>query len=82
MKDLHPSTGDSPAGAPGPVTADSEPVGFPRVYAVVKWAVIVGLTLMAIVAAAFWAMILGGFAASGFRATDPAGERSETLVMR
>jgi len=59
--------------------AASEPVGFPRVYAVVKWAMIVGLTLLSIMAAAFWAMILGGFAASGFRATDPAGDRGETL---
>ena len=61
--------------------ADSESVGFPRIYAVVKWVVIVGLTLMAIMAAAFWTMILGGFAASGFRATDPAGERAETWVI-
>ena len=33
--------------------AASEPVGFPRVYAVVKWAMIVGLTLLSIMAAAF-----------------------------
>ena len=61
--------------------ADLEPVGFPRVYAVVKWAMIAVLTFLAIMAAAFWAMILGGFAASGFRATDPAGERGENLVI-
>jgi hypothetical protein len=81
MKDPHPTTGASLAGAPGPVTADAEPVGFPRVYAVVKWAVIVALTLLAIMAAAFWAMLLGGFASSGFRATDPAGQPIETLVI-
>ena len=61
--------------------AASEPIGFPRIYAVVKWTMIAVLTLLAIMAAAFWTMILGGFAGSGFRASDPAGERGEALVI-
>ena len=32
-------------------------------------------------AAAFWALVLGGFAASGFHASDPAGGAVETLVI-
>jgi len=81
MKDPHPNTGESPAEVPNPVVPASEPIGFPRVYAVVKWAMIAVLTLLAIMAAAFWTMILGGFAGSGFRATDAAGERGEALVI-
>ncbi len=46
--------------------------GFPRIYAVVKWAIVVCLVLLSILAAAFWTWILGGFAASGFRASTPA----------
>jgi hypothetical protein len=47
--------------------------GFPRVYAVVKWLVVASLIVLAIAAAAFWTMVLGGFAGSGFHAQDPAG---------
>ena len=43
--------------------------GFPRIYAVAKWTIVVSLVLLSILAAAFWTWILGGFAASGFRAT-------------
>lgn len=48
---------------------DARPEGFPRIYAVVKWTIVISLVLLSILAAAFWTWILGGFAASGFRAT-------------
>jgi len=47
-----------------------EPVGFPRIHAIAKWVIILALAFLAIVAAAFWTLLLGGFAASGFRATE------------
>ena len=59
----------------------SEPIGFPRIYAAIKWAIVVSLTLLAILAAAFWTLILGGFAASGFRAPNSAGGQDETVVI-
>ena len=55
--------------------------GFPRVHAVIKWGIVVALAFLAILAAAFWALILGGFAASGFRASDSAGGQSEAVVI-
>lgn len=61
--------------------AAAQPAGFPRIYAVVKWAIVIALALLAISAAAFWAWILGGFAASGFQASHPAGRPAETLVI-
>jgi hypothetical protein len=42
--------------------------GFPRIYAVIKWAVVLSLVFLAVLAAAFWVLILGRFAGSGYRA--------------
>jgi hypothetical protein len=39
------------------------------------------LILLAVLAAAFWTMVLGGFAASGFRASSPATGAGESLVI-
>ena len=61
---------------------DAEPPssqGFPRVYAVAKWIVVGSLALLAILAAAFWALLLGGFAGSGFRAAPPAAAPEEAV---
>jgi hypothetical protein len=37
--------------------------------------------LLAILAAAFWTVVLGGFAASGFHASNPATASSESLLI-
>jgi hypothetical protein len=66
--------------APKPLIAAGEPEGFPRVYVVIKWTIIVSLTLLSILAAAFWTLVLGGFAASGFHAPDQAGKARDFVV--
>src|SRR5262245_27913973 len=81
LEEQHARMGESPAQAPKPVMAASEPAGFPRVYAVIKWTIVLALTFLAILAAAFWVLILGGFAASGFRAPDSSDGQAETLVI-
>ena len=75
------STGDVPAAPPKTVTPASQPIGFPRIHAAIKWTIVFALTLMAISAAAFWVLILGGFAASGFRATDPGRGQDGTVAI-
>ena len=60
-----------------PVVAAPAEIGFPRVYAAIKWAIIISLTFLAILSAAFWTMVFTGFAASGFRAVDPAHGASD-----
>jgi hypothetical protein len=64
-----------------PMLAASAPVRFPKLYAAIKWTIIGSLVLLAILAAAFWTMVLGGFAASGFRASNPADRAGERLVI-
>ena len=59
----------------------SEPAGFPRIFAVAKWTIVLLLTLMAIAAAAFWSLVLGGFAAAGFRASDSSGGSGEAVAI-
>ena len=66
---------------PEPVTAASDAIRFPRLYFAIKWTIIGSLILLAVLAAAFWTMVLGGFAASGFRASSPAAGTGETLVV-
>jgi len=66
---------------PEPVITDAEAVRFPRLYVAIKWTIITSLILLAVLAAAFWIMVLGGFAASGFRASNPAARAGENLVI-
>jgi hypothetical protein len=66
---------------PEPIIVASEAVRFPRLYVAIKWTIIVSLILLAVLAAAFWTMVLGGFAASGFRASNPAAGAGESLVI-
>jgi hypothetical protein len=39
------------------------------------------LILLALLAAAFWTLVLGGFAGSGFRAANPATGAGESIVV-
>ena len=66
---------------PEPIIAASEAIRFPRLYAAIKWAIITSLILLALLAAAFWTMVLGGFAGSGFRASNPAAGKTESLAI-
>jgi hypothetical protein len=65
---------------PKPIVAASEAIRFPRLHVAIKWTIIASLIFLAVLAAAFWTMVLGGFAASGFRASNPAAGASESLV--
>jgi hypothetical protein len=66
---------------PEPIVAAAEAIRFPKLYAAIKWTIITSLVLLAVLAAAFWTMVLGGFAASGFRASSPAAGAGENLVI-
>jgi hypothetical protein len=66
---------------PDPVIAATEGIRFPRLYAAIKWTIIASLTFLAVLAAAFWTLILGEFSASGFRATNPVAGTGENLVI-
>ena len=66
---------------PEPVIAASDGIRFPRLYFAIKWTIIGSLTLLAVLAAAFWTMVLGGFAASGFRASSPVAGAGEGQVI-
>jgi hypothetical protein len=81
MKDPNTDIGGLAAKAPQPVIAASEDIGFPRLYAVIKWTVVAGLIFLSVLAAAFWTLVLGGFAASGFRASNPVAGAAENLVI-
>ena len=61
--------------------AATEEAGFPRLYRAIKWAIIASLVFLAVLAAAFWTLVLGQFSASGFRAHDPAAGASESMVI-
>jgi hypothetical protein len=49
--------------------ASEYPVRFPKVYGAIKWGIVGSLVLLAVLAAAFWTLLLGGFADSGFHAS-------------
>ena len=66
---------------PEPVNVASDEIRFPRLYVAIKWTIIASLTFLALVAAAFWTMVLGGFAASGFRVSTPAVGVGESLII-
>ena len=66
---------------PEPVIAASEVIRFPRLYVAIKWTIITSLIFLGVMAAAFWTLVLGGFAASGFRASNPATGAGDSLVV-
>ena len=66
---------------PEPIIAVSGEVRFPKLYAAIKWTIIGSLILLALLAAAFWTLVLGGFAASGFRTANPATGAGESIVV-
>jgi hypothetical protein len=66
---------------PEPVITASEAVRFPRLYVAIKWTIIASLAFLAVLAAAFWTLILSEFAASGFRASNPVAGVGESLVI-
>src|SRR5436305_9208835 len=66
---------------PEPTIAASQAIRFPKLYAAIKWTIIGSLILLALLAAAFWTMVLGGFAASGFRVSSSADRAGESLVI-
>ncbi len=65
---------------PGPIIPASDAIRFPRLYVAIKWTIIGSLIFLAVLAAAFWTLVLGGFAASGFRAPNPVAA-GESLVI-
>jgi hypothetical protein len=68
------------ASEPANMSAATDGIRFPRLYAVIKWTIIASLIFLAVLAAAFWTLVLGQFSASGFRANPVAGS-SENLVI-
>jgi hypothetical protein len=56
-------------------------VGFPRVYAVAKWIIVTLLVVLAILATAFWTLVLGDFAGSGFHVRDQTGRGVQDVVV-
>jgi hypothetical protein len=64
-----------------PVISSSDGIRFPRLYFAIKWTIIVSLILLTVLAAAFWTLVLGGFAASGFRVSSPVAGAGENLVI-
>ena len=66
---------------PEPVIAAAGEIRFPRLYFAIKWTIIASLTLLAVMAAAFWTLVLVGFAASGFRVSKPVAGANENLVI-
>jgi hypothetical protein len=66
---------------PKPVIDASDGIRFPRLYAAIKWTIIASLIFLAVLAAAFWTLVLGEFSASGFRASNPVAGSSENPVI-
>ena len=66
---------------PEPVIAVSEEIRFPKLYFAIKWTIIASLIFMGILAAAFWVLVLGGFAASGFRVSNRVAGAGESVVI-
>jgi len=64
-----------------PVLAACEEIRFPRLYFAIKWTIIASLIFLGVLAAAFWTLVLGGFAASGFRAPNSVAGAGESLVI-
>ena len=66
---------------PEPVVTASEAVRFPRLYVAIKWTIIASLVFLAVLAAAFWTLVLSEFSASGFRASSPVAGVSENMTI-
>ena len=66
---------------PEPVIATADAIRFPRLYVAIKWTIIGSLIALAVLAAAFWTLVLSQFSASGFRAHDPAAGANESAVI-
>ena len=81
MKDQRAGIVGSTAKVLEPVIASSEEIRFPRLYATIKWTIIVSLIFLGILAAAFWTLVLGGFATSGFHASKQSGGESADIVI-
>jgi hypothetical protein len=78
VKNLPPNIEVLPATALKPPIVDE---GFPRVYAVIKWSIVISLIFLAVAAAAFWILVLGDFAGSGFRPVKPYGQGNDSVVI-
>jgi len=77
-----PALGRERQAAPAdPIVAASGRTGFPRIYAVSKWAIIISLAVLAVLAAVFWALVLGRFSGSGFHAPGRTGDAGERIVI-
>ena len=63
------------------MSAATDGIRFPRLYAAIKWTIIASLIFLAVLAAAFWTLVLGEFSASGFRASNPVAGSSENPVI-
>ena len=55
-------------------------VRFPRLYAAIKWTIVGTLAVLALAAATFWVMVLGGFAGSGFHARPQMSAGEDPVV--
>jgi hypothetical protein len=59
----------------------SQPPGYPRAYAIVKWTVIAAVAVLCFAAAAFWTLVLGDFAGAGFHVKERARVPDEEIVI-
>src|SRR5215475_7986417 len=66
---------------PEPAIATSEAIRFPRLYVAIKWTIVASLIFLAVLAAAFWTLVLSEFSASGFRASNPVAGTGENLAI-
>jgi hypothetical protein len=66
---------------PEPSVAAAGAIRFPRLYVAIKWTIIASLIFLALLAAAFWTLVLGGFAASGFHASSPVSGAGASVVI-
>ena len=53
---------------------------FPKLYAAIRWTIVGVLVVLALAAAVFWTMVLGGFAGSGFHARKAAAPGEDVVI--
>ena len=80
-KSKDPHTGFGGPAVKPVIATSSEAIRFPRLYVAIKWTIISSLIFLGLLAAAFWTLVLGGFAASGFRAPNPVAGAGESMVI-